>query len=158
MTQTPDRFPGERQDEGYLVEPSTVRPTQNGELRYVSGEGFRFYQEGSEIGLSGSGISEATHKVLRQLIHLADGGGPFEGFASGAYRETTGGVFPTAIVWWDSVSKTKKIVEKLLTWTGVNPTTIAWKGYDADGNLLVTVTDTIAYSGINETSRTRVIS
>jgi hypothetical protein len=156
--QTPDRFPGEREDEGVLLEPSAAVPTVNGELRYVTGVGFRFFEEGAEKGLVGSGISAAEHRALRQLVHLADGTGPFEGFASGAFREVTGSAFPSAIVWWESSAKLKKIVEKLLTYTGVFPTTIVWKAYDAAGALLVTVTDTLTYSGAFETERTRVIT
>lgn len=106
---------------------------------------------------SSSGISESQHRSLRQLIHFIDGG-PAEGFATGAYREMTGTTFPTAIIWYDSSGPgKKKIVEKLITWTGVLPTTIAWKMYDAAESLLVTVTDTISYSGVFETSRTRSI-
>lgn len=99
-----------------------------------------------------------THETLRQLIHFIDNG-PAEGFASGAYRENTGTVFPTAITWYDQagVGK-KKIVEKLITWTGAFPTTIAWKVYDASETLLATVSDSISYSGPFETHRTRTIS
>jgi hypothetical protein len=105
-----------------------------------------------------SGISEAQHKALRHLIHFISSG-PAEGFASGAYQETTGTVFPTAVIWYDKagVGK-KKIVEKTIAWTGVNPTTITWKIYDAAETLLATVTDTVSYSGVFETSRTRAIS
>jgi hypothetical protein len=104
------------------------------------------------------GLTAEGHKILRQLIHFIDDG-PAEGFASGAYKEVTGTVFPTAVVWYDSsgVGK-KKIVEKLLTWAGVNATTIVWKIYDAAETLLATVTDTISYSGVFETSRTRAIA
>lgn len=110
----------------------------------------------SELG--GGGISESTHQVLRQLIHFIDNG-PAEGFATGAYREMTGTVFPTAIIWWESSEKLKKIVEKLITWTGASPTTIVWKIYDTDGStVLATVTDTITYSGVFETSRSRAIA
>jgi hypothetical protein len=158
MARTPDRFPGEREDEGMKLDVGSVHPTQNGEVFYIDGVGFKFFEEGVEVGLSGTGISEATHRTLRQLIHLADGDGPYEGFASGAYKETTGTVFPTAVIWWESSAKLKKVVEKLITWTGAFPTTIAWKAYDAAGSLLVTVTDTVSYSGPFETSRTRVIS
>jgi len=108
--------------------------------------------------LATGGITETEHKTLRQLIHFIDNG-PAEGFVTGAYREMTGTVFPTAIVWWESSSKLKKIVEKLVTWSGVNPSTIVWKVYDTDGStVLATVTDTITYSGIFETSRTRAIA
>jgi hypothetical protein len=110
------------------------------------------------MAVTGSGITEAQHKALRHLIHFIDNG-PAESFASGAYREMTGTVFPTAVIWYDKagVGK-KKIVEKLITWTGVNPTTITWKIYDASETLLATVTDTISFTGVFETSRTRTIA
>lgn len=158
MGRTPDRFPGEREDEGVLLEPGAARPTVDGEIRYVAGEGFRFREGGTEVGLSGSGISETSHKALRQLIHLAETG-PMEGFASGAYRETTGTVFPTAIVWYDKQGAgRKKILEKLITWTGAFPTVIVWKVYDAAEVLLATVTDSITWSGAFEASRTRTVA
>jgi len=109
-----------------------------------------------------AGISETTHKTLRQLIHLAEEGGPFEGFASGAYQETLPAAdpFPTSIIWWEDNTKVKKIVEETITYNA-NKTvnTDEWKVYDADGStVLATVTDTISYSGIFETSRTRTIA
>ena len=160
MVRTPDRFPGEREDEGLLLDPGAVVPTVNGELRYVTGVGFRFYEEGVEKGLTGTGISETQHKTLRQLIHFIDNG-PAEGFATGAYRETlpSANPFPTSVIWYTDSGKTDKIVEKLITYTGVNPTTIQWKMYDVDGStVLATVTDAISYSGVFETSRTRTIA
>ena len=109
----------------------------------------------------GSGVTPTQHAALRQLIHLADGGGPFETFASGAYRERlpSGSLFPTSFIWWESSSKIKKIVERTITWTGILVTTDQWKVYDTDGvTVLATVTDTISYSGLFETSRTRTIA
>ena len=44
------------------------------------------------------GLTIEAHKTLRQLIHFIDNG-PAEGFTSGAYREMTGTVFPTAVIW-----------------------------------------------------------
>jgi len=111
-----------------------------------------------ELATGGSGLTAEGHKVLRQLIHFIEAG-PAEGFASGAYQEITGTVFPTAIVWWESSAKLKKIVERLLTWTGINLTTDQWKVYAADGvTVLATVTDAISYSGVFETNRTRTIA
>jgi len=108
--------------------------------------------------VTGVGISEANHKALRQLIHFIDNG-PAESFASGAYRETTGTAFPTAIIWYDKAGAgKKKIVSKDISWTGAFPTTIVWKVYDASEVLLATVTDTITYSGPFETSRLRTIA
>lgn len=111
----------------------------------------------ASVGSAGA-ITAATHAALRQLIHFISSG-PAEGFASGAYREITGTVFPTAIVWYDQagVGK-KKIVEKGIAWTGSLPTTITWKVYDASEVLLATVVDTISYSGAFETHRTRTIA
>jgi len=104
----------------------------------------------------GGGISPAQHKALYDLIHFIDDG-PADGFASGAYKETTyAGIFPQTEIWYNEsgVSK-KKILEKIVTWTGIVPTTIVWKMYDASETLLVTLTDSITYSGIFEQSRTR---
>lgn len=162
MGQTPDRFPGVREDEGVLLEPSATVPVVNGEFRYVTSVGFRFYEEGVEKGLTGTGLSESAHKTLRQLIHLADEGGPFEGFTSGAYQETlpTSNPFPTSVIWWTSSAKTSKIVEEIITYNG-NKTiaTDQWKVYDTDGStVLATVTDAITYSGVFESNRTRTIT
>lgn len=110
------------------------------------------------LSAGGSGISAAAHRALRQLIHFIDGG-PAEGFASGAHRVITGTAFPSAIVWWEDNTLAKKIVEKLITYTGIFPTTIQWKVYDTDGTtVLATVTDAISYSGPFETTRTRTIA
>jgi len=112
----------------------------------------------SDLVAGSGGLTENGHKILRQLIHFLDDG-PAEGFASGAYREVTGTVFPTAIIWYDDNTKAKKIVERTLTWTGVNLTTDVWKVYDTDGStVLATVSDAISYSGVFETNRTRTIT
>ena len=99
-----------------------------------------------------------AHSVIRQLIHFIDNG-PAEGFASGAYRETTGTVFPTAVIWYTDNGKTDKIVEKNTTWGSNKPTTIEWKMYDTDGStVLATISDAISYTGVFETNRTRTIT
>jgi len=137
-------------------------PSAAGALRY-NGTSWQLRDSaGTFDPRSGSGISEAGHKVLRQLIHLADGGGPFEGFTSGAYLETlpSADPFPTSWIWWTDSGKTDKIVEETVTYNA-NKTinTDEWKVYDTDGStVLATVTDTITYSGVFETSRTRTIA
>lgn len=112
----------------------------------------------SELVAGSGGLTVDQHKVLRQLIHFIEDG-PAEGFTSGAYRETlpSAAVFPTSVIWWESSSKLKKIVEKSITWSGANATVIEWKIYDTSNNVLATVTDAITYSGIFETNRTRTI-
>ena len=108
-------------------------------------------------------ISPVEHERLRQLIHLADGvGGPMDGWPSGSYRETlpAGDPFPTLITWWTDAGKTKKIVEKLVTFDGQKRVTaLKWTVYDADGvTALAQVTDAIVYSTVFETSRTRTVT
>jgi hypothetical protein len=112
------------------------------------------------IGAAGSGITVEEHKILRHLIHFIDEG-PAGGFASGAFKEVLPAAdpFPTQIIWWESSSKLQKIVEKIITRNAnQTPATVQWKMYDTSGvTVLVTVTDTISYSGIFELSRTRSI-
>ncbi len=99
--------------------------------------------------------------VARRLLQFIDDG-PAEGFASGAYKETlpSADPFPTSYIWWTSAAKTHKLVELTVTRnTNKTPTTEEWKLYAADGTtVLVTATDAISYSGIFETTRTRVVS
>ena len=134
---------------------------QNG-MAYFNTTDYTFQVYSDEGSIGGGGWEElltaSNHAALRQLIHFIDNG-PAEGFASGAYRENTGIVFPTAVTWYnDSTPSKKKIVEKLITWTGPLATTIVWKIYDSSEVLLATVTDTITYLGVFETSRTRSIA
>jgi len=100
-----------------------------------------------------------NHDNLRSMVHFIDNG-PANGFPSGAFRETTGGVFPTLVVWYDDNTKAKKIVELIIVRNpNRTPATETWNMYDTDGvTVLVTVVDTIAYSGVTETSRTRTIT
>lgn len=154
----------DRDDGGTLVAPSgTLFPTTPtaGEWFWRTDESKLYRRNDTNTDwdeAAGTGISENQHKTLRQLIHFIDNG-PAEGFVSGAYRETTGTVFPTAIIWYDSSGPSKKkIVSKETIWSGPFPTTITWKVYDASETLLATVSDSITYSGPFETSRTRTIS
>lgn len=104
-----------------------------------------------------------SHKTIRHLIHFIDDG-PADGFVSGAYKEIINPMFPTQIIWWESASKLKKIVEKIITRDGAGasipkPNPIIWKMYAADGiTVVATVTDTLTYEGLAVSSRTRAIS
>lgn len=109
----------------------------------------------AQIISGGTGITEATHKSLLQLIHFIDEG-PAEGFTTGATKTTTGTVFPSQHLW--RRADTTKLVEHNITWTGIVPTVLQWKVYDTDGTtVLATVTDAVTYSGIFEASRIRTI-
>lgn len=122
---------------------------------FVEGSPATTAAQGFRSGNSIVGVEE--HKVIRQLIHFVDEG-PAEGFASGAYKEIVGGLKPTSITWYTDSGKTNKIVEELITWVGNVATTIKSKIYDIDGStVLWTMTDTVTYSGLTETSRSRAI-
>lgn len=156
MPRTPDRFPGTREDEGIVLEPGAVEPSNNGEVRYVTSVGFKVREEGATKRL----LSREDHRAIRQLIHFIDDG-PAEDFASGAFKEVLplGVAFPTQIIWWGSSAKTGKIVELNITRDGTQkPTAEEWKVYDTNGTtVLLTVTDAITYSGPFEKDRTRTI-
>ncbi len=114
----------------------------------------------SELLAGATGLTVNQHKTLRHLIHFIEEG-PGDGFASGAYREQlpTGNFFPTSITWYTDSGKADKIAERLITWTGILPTTDKWKIYDTDGStVLFTLSDAISYSGIVESNRTRTIT
>lgn len=150
MPRTPDRFPGEREEEGILLEPSAVVPTTNGEFRYVTGVGFRFYEEGVETGLSGSGITANQHLDLDQLVH---------DIAETSYLEVTrsGGQVTDVIIYTDS-GKTTKIREVNITRTLGQVSQVVTKQYDGGGSLVQTLTQTITRSGGQVASIDAVLS
>lgn len=137
-------------------------------IQYLEGYGFT---TGVTIGynqldgyvqslLGGGGSLEPAHKTLRDLIHFIDEG-PGDGFASGAFKEVlpNGSPFPTSITWYLDVAKTKKLVEKFVTYNSSHfPISIHWNMYDYDGVTLIhTVIDTITYTTAFESTRTRTI-
>lgn len=148
---------------GTMVPPqgaSFPSSPEAGELFWKTDEAVLYVRDATNTSwvAADAGWTPTAHEALRQLIHFIDGG-PAEGFASGAYREITGTLLPSAIIWYDQAGAgKKKIVSKEIAYSGVFPTTITWKMYDAAETLLVTVTDTLSYSGAFETSRTRTIA
>ena len=110
--------------------------------------------------LSTLGLTVSGHRTLRQLIHFIDDG-PAGGFATGAVKQIlpSANPFPTSVIWWEDALLTKRIVDKTIVRNpNKTPATVQWRMYDVDGTtVLETVTDTYAYSGIFEISRTRAI-
>lgn len=158
MPRTPDRFPGEREEEGVLFDTTSASPpTVEGEVKYVQSIGLQVLESGTVQKV----LTSEAHPKLRQLVHLADSG-PWDSFWSGAYRETLPAAdpFPTSIIWWEDSGKTKKVVQKLITYSvGKLPTSIQWSVFDVDGTTVISqATDTISYSAVFETSRTRTVT
>lgn len=163
MPRTPDRFHGISHEEGvdFDVSPDGLAAGP-GKLRYYN-DRFSMYDGVGEFDpRAGGGISDAQHRALRHLIHFIEFG-PCDGFGTGPlYSETlpAGSPFPTSEVWYDDNTKAKKIVEWSCTYNS-NQTysTETWAVYDTDGTTkLVEVVDTISYSGVFETSRSRAVT
>jgi hypothetical protein len=164
MTNTPDRFPGDDLvDDAVIIDEDTVDPSVVGSIKYVNGrfsmkDSFGLFDPRNVTSSTSSGLTAADHAKLRQLIHFVDQG-PAEGFATGAYKEVSGGIFPTSVIWYTSSAKTSKIVQKDISYNSSKaPIVIAWSVYGIDGaTVLATATDSINYTGPFETSRTRAI-
>lgn len=131
-------------------------------LFYIDSHGFTVLNSAGSVktGTSSGTLTEDGHKVLRQLIHFLPDG-PGDGFSSAPYRDISppGAVFPTSVTWWLSDAKLIKLLEKTISYN-VNKSisSIVWKIYDSSGSLVIQATDTISYSGIFETSRTRTFA
>lgn len=110
--------------------------------------------------VSGIGITENEHEILRQLIHFVDEG-PATGFNSGAYKEILpiDNPFPTSMIWYTSISKINKIVEQVFYYnTNKTIRSVVWKMYDINNNIISIIKDDMTYNGIFEISRVRTIS
>ncbi len=147
MPRTPDSRDGPLYEEEIRFEEQSSDPSGDGYMRYVSGA-FRMQDDD---GVFDPRFSDIDHKVIRHLIHLAEHGGPWDEFSTSPYREPKSGSGPWdhGYIWWESSSKSKKIVEKTINRnSNKTPSTIVWKVYDTDGStVLVTATDTYAYTG-----------
>ncbi len=162
MSRTPDRFPGSREETEIVV--FNEADTQSGSINFVTG----VFILSDSLGpynprtvASGTGITAQEHRALRQLVHLADGGGPFEGFEPSAFNELGPvGPFPTASIWWTSADRIARIVDESVTYNN-NRTinTVQWRAFDTDGStVLATVTDTYSYQGVFVQSVSRSIA
>lgn len=153
---TPDRVEGVRFEEEIQLEANTSPVGGPGSISF---DGTTFSLIDDTGSYDPRSLLDIDHKAVRHLIHFISDG-PAEGFASGAYKETTPSTpFPTSEIWWESASKLKKIVELTTTWSGVKVTQEVWKIYDTDGStVLATITDSYTYTGIFEASRTRTIA
>lgn len=118
-----------------------------------------------DAAAGGSGMTTTQHKTVRQLIHFVETNSPGEGFGAGPYQSEilpnpTTDIFPTSETWYETSAKTNKICR----WEGTynaNKTlaTEKWIIYKSDGtNPAAEALDTISYSGVFETGRSRAIT
>jgi hypothetical protein len=158
-------FPAVGTDEKVgITSADTVPDFLNNKLQAGAGIGLTVISVGGgveklQVAVTSPGITAASHQALRQLIHFIDDG-PANGFLSGAFREIVGAPFPSSVIWYEDVTKAKKIVSVNYTRNATNQaTTIVWRIYDTDGStVLGTATDTVSYTGPWESNRTRAIA
>jgi hypothetical protein len=164
VPQTPDRFPGAlEEDEEVRLGTNANPPTQAGAFNF-DGTSFQFRDSTGTFDprTGGSGITEDQHKALRQLIHFLEFG-PGDGFGAGPYYSETlpaGDPFPTSETWYTDSGKTAKIVQWSCTYNA-NKTfaTETWTVYKTDGSSKAAeAVDTISYSAVMETSRSRTVT
>lgn len=139
MALTPDRKPGPLvEDESVELTPQALSPTADGEIRYVLGLGFRFFEEGVDVGLSGAGITEPQHENLDTLVH---------NLSETSYEEITrdGSGRTQDYTVWTTSGKTIKVRELNLTRDGSGRVSvIVLKQYDGTGTLVQTLTKTMS--------------
>jgi hypothetical protein len=127
-------------------------------------DGTSYLIAGNNISITSQSNGPVTivgiHDSLRDLIHFIDQG-PACGFGIEAYKEQgPAGAFPTQSVWYTDITKTNKIVELNIVWSGAVPLSQTWRSYASNGTTVnCTVTDAFTYAnGIFESSRIRTIT
>lgn len=145
-----------------------VQIGSTGPTTVVSGPGGIRYSGAVFQMLDGSGqfdprvVYQLTHAQLDDLIHAMGGGGPV---LNGAFKVTAympGTIFVSIEVWYASTAQNIPISTHRYIYAAnsyLNPIREVWAVYvPGTATVAHTVTDTIAYSGINETSRSRSYS
>lgn len=89
-----------------------------------------------------------SHASLGDIIHWMAGGGPGDGYASGAYLAvTTTGIYPTSYTWYaSSTPGATKLFQVSVSYTGVVPAKVTYTLYNASGVVVRTQTDTLSYN------------
>lgn len=141
MGTTPDRHPGELQEEGAIFDnrPPGDDPTVEGGFRYVDGE-WRFRDaRGVYNPRSGGGISEAQHEALDTLVHDLD---------ESCYEEFTyDGSRVTSAITWATSEKLLKIREEQYIYTLGRVSQAVIIQYNGAGAEVMRMTETYTYSG-----------
>ncbi len=111
----------------------------------------------AKVGVSFSSVTTSLD-FITQVLLLTSVQHP-----TGGYREITGGVFPSKVIWYTDSGKTIKLIEKTYTYGSsipVLPTVISLQLYDGtvSNTLKRTITDNITYNKVFETSRSRTIT
>ena len=103
-----------------------------------------------EVEVNVTGLTEAGHRSLDQLVHNIS--------ETSYYEITRTGNQVTNETWWATSSKLKKIREVDYTYTGNLLSQSSTKQYDSSGSLLSTYTETYTRTGNVITSINGVLS
>lgn len=111
----------------------------------------------AKLGITFSNVSTSIDFITNILL-LSQGIHP-----TATYKEVTGTILPTSIIWYTDVSKTIKVLEKNIVYSTsirVLPETLTLKLYDGTLSNVVkrTIVDSITYNRVFEASRTRTIT
>lgn len=153
MPKTPDDYPGKRIEDSILIVSGTATATENGEILYVSGSGFQFFEEGVVKTLApagGSALTEAQHEALFTLTHQ---------IVSSTYDVVTyaNNKIDNFTTWADS-SQTRKVREEQVSYSGNFVSQVISIQYNSLGVIQNVVTESIGYVGSLISSVTRVKS
>jgi len=137
MPRTPDEFPGERYDEGIVLEDLGLEPSLSGGIRFVSGS----FAMRDKIGVfdprTGS-FSEPQHENLHTLVH---------DLAQNFFEEVTYVCARVSnVTMWTDATKTQKIRETQITYSNALVSQSIEIQYDESG--LETARMTYGYSYI----------
>ena len=152
MARTPDRTPGPSVEEELQLEDVAADPSIVGAITQNAGALKGRDSAGVFDLRSGTGIGEAAHRSLDQLVH---------DISEDSFEEITySGVQVDLIVVWTDSGKTVKIREEAFTYSGNQVATVVTKQYDGAGVVIVgeTMTETFTYTGNNVTSIDRVMT
>lgn len=142
-------------DRSFIVVSGTVASTDIHVGRnLVAGGGVVFTDNGPGQDFVISVVSASADTGDQWISRLEDGSSNVSSF-----RERVGFPFVDRLTWWDSPAKNVRMYQKELTRSvgSFLVTTMSYKQYDSQGNLIKTAIDTITYqSGVFEDTRTRV--
>lgn len=108
-------------------------------MAYQASVGFRFFEEGVEKGLTGTGLSEPAHKLLDILKHLIA--------ENSRQRPTRVGGRITNVTYWTDSDEDTKIREFIIARSGGKVSQIDVVQYDGAGAEKVRITGTVVRVG-----------
>lgn len=158
MARTPDRHPGEEDEEGTVYEnlaPGNDPPSLGG-VRFVDSA---FRMRDADGVFNPRTLTDTEYSaVVSGFSGISSG--PWSVNLTGSYLECTPIPFSTQCIWWTDNTLTKKILQQLILAGGaIFPTQIQWSLYAADGTTVIRqAVDVIVYSGAFELNRTRTVT